>query len=62
MTPAERQARQRERVKERAALAAEALAFLLTLEEAETYSMKHEKRRLLKDITMRGGLARLDAE
>jgi hypothetical protein len=60
MTPAERQARQRERVKERGALAHEALAFLLTLEEPDAYSMPWDKRKKLRDLQVRGRISRFE--
>jgi hypothetical protein len=58
MTPAERQARRHERNKDKTALACEALAFLLTLEEQDVYSMRHERRKVLRDLQLRGRLER----
>jgi hypothetical protein len=59
MTGAEREARRRQRIKQDNALAHQALAFILTLAEQDAYSMPFDKRRLLRDLQMRGRLARL---
>jgi len=56
MTGAEREAKRRERIKQDRAVADEALAFVLGLEEPECHSMPWPKRRQLKALQVRARL------
>jgi hypothetical protein len=54
MTGAEREAKRRQRIKQDHALADEALAFLLSLEDQDAYSMPWPKKKALRDLQFRG--------
>jgi hypothetical protein len=54
MTGAEREARRKDRVTQRHALGAEALAFILGMEDQDAYSMPWPKKKQLKDLQFRG--------
>lgn len=54
LTGAEREARRRLRIKRDRALADEALAFLLTIEDEDTRSMRWEHKKRLRDLQARG--------
>jgi hypothetical protein len=64
LTDAERAARYRKAKAERAAqqdqLGAEALAFLLSLEDQDAYSMPWEKKKLLRNLQFRGRMKRFE--
>jgi hypothetical protein len=60
LTGAEREARRQERIRQRHALANEALAFLLSLEDQDAYSMPWEKKKALRNLQFRGRMKAFD--